>query len=87
MPFRTRQHFRKEPASVGGPYRKQHHLQGTISHCGVFNGKRWIRQIDQQLRDFIHAFDEQNAADFSTAKLSFSRTRHHDEQTQGNFEH
>lgn len=58
MPFRTRQHFRKEPASVGGPYCKQHHLDATVGHCGVFNGNRWDRQIFPRLRDFIHAFDE-----------------------------
>ena len=40
------------------PYRKQHHLQATVGHYGVFNGKRWQRQIYPRLRDFIHAFDE-----------------------------
>ena len=40
------------------PYRKQHHLQATVGHYGVFNGKRWERQIYPRLRDFIHAFDE-----------------------------
>ena len=40
------------------PYRKQHHLQAGVGHYGVFNGKRWDRQIYPRLRDFIHAFDE-----------------------------
>ena len=40
------------------PYRKQHHLQATVGHYGVFNGKRWDRQIYPRLRDFIHSFDE-----------------------------
>ena len=40
------------------PYRKQHHLQATVGHYGVFNGKRWDRQIYPRIRDFIHAFDE-----------------------------
>ncbi|MBL8419108.1 MAG: hypothetical protein JNK92_00575 [Dechloromonas sp.] len=69
------------------PYRKQHHLQAAVSHCGVFNGNRWDRQIYPRLRDFIHAFDEQNAAYSSTAKPSFLRTRHHDDRAQGNFDH
>ena len=40
------------------PYRKQHHLQAAVGHYGVFNGKRWERQIYPRIRDFIHAFDE-----------------------------
>jgi len=40
------------------PYRKQHHLQASVGHYGVFNGKRWDRQIYPRIRDFIHAFDE-----------------------------
>lgn len=40
------------------PYRKQHHLQAGVGHYGVFNGKRWDRQIYPRIRDFIHAFDE-----------------------------
>lgn len=40
------------------PYRKQHHLQAGVGHYGVFNGKRWNRQIYPRIRDFIHAFDE-----------------------------
>ena len=40
------------------PYRKQHHLQSAVGHYGVFNGKRWERQIYPRIRDFIHSFDE-----------------------------
>jgi poly(3-hydroxybutyrate) depolymerase len=40
------------------PYRKQHHLQASVGHYGVFNGKRWEHQIYPRIRDFIHAFDE-----------------------------
>lgn len=40
------------------PYRKQHHLQAGVGHYGVFNGKRWNRQIYPRIRDFIYAFDE-----------------------------
>ncbi|NTV09419.1 MAG: polyhydroxyalkanoate depolymerase [Zoogloea sp.] len=40
------------------PYRKQHHLQAAVGHYGVFNGKRWERQIYPRIRDFIHSFDE-----------------------------
>lgn len=40
------------------PYRKQHHLQAAVGHYGVFNGKRWNRQIYPRIRDFIHAFNE-----------------------------
>ena len=40
------------------PYRKQHHLQPGAGHYGVFNGKRWERQIYPRVRAFIHDFDE-----------------------------
>lgn len=40
------------------PYKKQHHLQPGVGHYGVFNGKRWERQIYPRVRAFIHDFDE-----------------------------
>ena len=40
------------------PYRKQHHLQPGAGHYGVFNGKRWDRQIYPRVRAFIHDFNE-----------------------------
>lgn len=40
------------------PYRKQHHLQPGAGHYGVFNGKRWERQIYPRVRAFIHDFNE-----------------------------
>ena len=42
----------------GGLGFAQQLLQATVGHYGVFNGKRWERQIYPRLRDFIHAFDE-----------------------------
>jgi poly(3-hydroxyalkanoate) synthetase len=69
------------------PYRKQHHLQATVGHHGVFIGKRWDRQTYPRLRDFIQAFDEHDAADFSNTTPSLWRNEHHDKRTQGNFDH
>ena len=37
---------------------KEDYVQPHVGHYGVFNGKRWDRQIYPRIRDFIHAFDE-----------------------------
>lgn len=39
------------------PYRKQHHVQAGVGHYGVFNGRRWERQIYPRVREFIHSHD------------------------------
>jgi poly-beta-hydroxyalkanoate depolymerase len=54
---------------------KQHQPQATADHYGVCTGKRRYRQICRRLRDFIHVLDEQDTADFSTAKQSFLEHR------------
>jgi polyhydroxyalkanoate depolymerase len=36
------------------PYLKAHHVQTGVGHYGVFNGKRWERQIYPRIRALIH---------------------------------
>jgi poly(3-hydroxybutyrate) depolymerase len=36
------------------PYRKTHHVQTGVGHYGVFNGKRWEREIYPIVRGVIH---------------------------------
>jgi hypothetical protein len=36
------------------PYLKAHHVQTGVGHYGVFNGKRWERQIYPRVRALIH---------------------------------
>jgi polyhydroxyalkanoate depolymerase len=36
------------------PYMKTHHVQTGVGHYGVFNGKRWERQIYPRVRAMIH---------------------------------
>jgi poly(3-hydroxybutyrate) depolymerase len=36
------------------PYMKTHHVQTGVGHYGVFNGKRWERQIYPRIRAMIH---------------------------------
>jgi polyhydroxyalkanoate depolymerase len=36
------------------PYLKTHHVQTGVGHYGVFNGKRWERQIYPRVRAMIH---------------------------------
>jgi polyhydroxyalkanoate depolymerase len=35
------------------PYMKAHHMQAGVGHYGVFNGKRWDRQVYPVVRDHI----------------------------------
>ena len=35
------------------PHLKRHHLQANVGHYGVFNGKRWEREIYPVVRNFI----------------------------------
>jgi len=35
------------------PYRRRHHVQTGVGHYGVFNGRRWERQIYPILRNFV----------------------------------
>ena len=37
------------------PFMKRHHLQSGVGHYGVFNGKRWAKQIYPRVRDLIQA--------------------------------
>jgi polyhydroxyalkanoate depolymerase len=37
------------------PYMKSHHLQPGVGHYGVFNGKRWDKQIYPVVRDHIQS--------------------------------
>ena len=37
------------------PYMKAHHLQPDVGHYGVFNGRRWDKQIYPILRDHIYS--------------------------------
>jgi polyhydroxyalkanoate depolymerase len=37
------------------PYMKGHHLQSGVGHYGVFNGKRWNREIYPRVRQLIQA--------------------------------
>jgi hypothetical protein len=36
------------------PYLKAHHVQTGVGHYGVFNGRRWERQIYPRVRALIH---------------------------------
>jgi hypothetical protein len=36
------------------PYMKRHHVQTGVGHYGVFNGKRWDKEIYPLVREFIH---------------------------------
>ncbi len=36
------------------PYMKQHHVQTSVGHYGVFNGRRWERQVYPIVRDFVY---------------------------------
>ncbi|HXZ06570.1 MAG TPA: polyhydroxyalkanoate depolymerase, partial [Paraburkholderia sp.] len=36
------------------PYLKTHHVQTGVGHYGVFNGRRWDRQIYPRVRSMIH---------------------------------
>ena len=35
------------------PHLKRHHLQANVGHYGVFNGKRWEREIYPVVRNLI----------------------------------
>ena len=37
------------------PYMKSHHLQPGVGHYGVFNGKRWDKQIYPVVRNHIQS--------------------------------
>jgi len=37
------------------PYLKRHYVQPGVGHYGVFNGKRWDREVYPMVRDFIHS--------------------------------
>jgi poly(3-hydroxybutyrate) depolymerase len=37
------------------PFMKQHHLQSGVGHYGVFNGKRWAREIYPRVRQVIQS--------------------------------
>ena len=39
------------------PHLKRHHLQANVGHYGVFNGKRWEREIYPVVRNFILAME------------------------------
>lgn len=39
------------------PHLKRHHLQANVGHYGVFNGKRWEREIYPVVRNMILATD------------------------------
>lgn len=39
------------------PHLKRHHLQANAGHFGVFNGKRWEREIYPVVRNFILALE------------------------------
>ena len=39
------------------PHLKRHHLQANVGHYGVFNGKRWEREIYPVVRNFILALE------------------------------
>lgn len=39
------------------PHLKRHHLQSNVGHYGVFNGKRWEREIYPVVRNFILALE------------------------------
>ncbi len=36
------------------PYMRLHHVQTSVGHYGVFNGRRWENEIYPRLRDFIN---------------------------------
>ncbi|MFL9924379.1 polyhydroxyalkanoate depolymerase [Herbaspirillum lusitanum] len=36
------------------PYMRLHHVQTAVGHYGVFNGRRWDKEIYPRLRDFIN---------------------------------
>jgi poly(3-hydroxybutyrate) depolymerase len=37
------------------PFMKRHHLQSGVGHYGVFNGKRWAREVYPRVREIIQA--------------------------------
>ncbi len=39
------------------PHLKRHHLQANVGHYGVFNGRRWEREIYPAVRNFILALE------------------------------
>jgi len=39
------------------PHLKRHHLQANVGHYGVFNGKRWDREIYPVVRNFVLALE------------------------------
>ena len=39
------------------PHLKRHHLQANAGHYGVFNGKRWQREVYPAVRNFILALE------------------------------
>jgi polyhydroxyalkanoate depolymerase len=39
------------------PHLKRHHLQANVGHYGVFNGKRWEREIYPVVRNFVLALE------------------------------
>ncbi|MGE0766158.1 MAG: polyhydroxyalkanoate depolymerase, partial [Hyphomicrobiaceae bacterium] len=39
------------------PHLKRHHLQANVGHYGVFNGRRWEREIYPVVRNFILALE------------------------------
>jgi poly(3-hydroxybutyrate) depolymerase len=39
------------------PHLKRHHLQANVGHYGVFNGKRWEKEIYPMVRNLILAMD------------------------------
>ena len=39
------------------PHLKRHHLQANVGHYGVFNGKRWEKEIYPIVRNMILAME------------------------------
>ena len=54
------------------PDMKYHHLQESVGHYGIFNGRRWRNEIMPRLRSFFREFDKGKTAvpkaDYTLAK-------------------
>ena len=42
---------------------RRHHLQASVGHYGIFNGRRWREEVLPNVRDFIRAHDRAVLAD------------------------
>ncbi|PKR56161.1 polyhydroxyalkanoate depolymerase [Thalassospira marina] len=50
---------------------RMHHLQPSVGHYGVFNGRRWREQISPRVKDFIRRHDhEGKGANSAPAKVA-----------------